>query len=202
MRNLIFFRILGKIRERICLITQLLGLLIQGNQPLFKKCRNQDIFQTNEISQTKYFNVLFIFCWISVSTSLVTFNVLPPLQEINVFTGLPYSSLPLYVQVPIPLIIFHQNSNLIQILFCFHPNSNKWSVQNFAHGMTAQLSCHVQKFVAIKLLWIELQQKKALWNLNCTWKIAGEMDLSSLFSTPATSPNTQHTMGWDRHHLN
>ena len=34
----------------------------------------------------------------------------------------------------------------------------KQSLQNFAHVMTALLSCHVQNFVVICLLLIELQQ--------------------------------------------
>ena len=40
---------------------------------------------------------------------------------------------------------------IIQILI-------KWLLQNFAHGMTAMLSCHVQTFVAICCPGTELQQ--------------------------------------------
>ena len=40
----------------------------------------------------------------------------------------------------------------------------KWSLQNFAHASTAQLSGHVQEFVAIGRPWMDLQQIKfGLW---------------------------------------
>ena len=31
-------------------------------------------------------------------------------------------------------------------------------LQNFAHGTTAQLSCHVQNFIVIRSLWLEWEQ--------------------------------------------
>ena len=43
--------------------------------------------------------------------------------------------------------------NLIQILM-------DWLLQNFAHGMTAVLSCHVQNFAVIYYLEMELQQNE------------------------------------------
>ena len=43
--------------------------------------------------------------------------------------------------------IFHQNSNSMEHSICSHPD--KWSLWNFAHGTTAVLLWHVQKFVSV-----------------------------------------------------
>ena len=52
---------------------------------------------------------------------------------------------------------------LIQIL-------TKWSLQNFAHGLTAVLSWHVSNFVAIWSPTTELQQKEISIEFEMWWK--------------------------------
>ena len=53
---------------------------------------------------------------------------------------------------------FHHNLNLMEVIFCSHPDSEIFT--NFAHDMTTVLSWHVQKFVVIWLLVIEIENGK------------------------------------------
>ena len=53
---------------------------------------------------------------------------------------------------------FHCNLNSLKISFCFHPNHNPYKF--FAHGTTAELLWHVQKFVVIPWPKIELQRNE------------------------------------------
>ena len=51
----------------------------------------------------------------------------------------------------------------------------RWSLQNFVHGMTAVLSWHVHKFVAIKSTATELQPYEISFEFELWWKIVSEM---------------------------
>ena len=48
---------------------------------------------------------------------------------------------------------YHHNSYVMEIPFCSDPNIKTWSLQTFAHDMTAMLSWHVQEFVTIYRTW-------------------------------------------------
>ena len=54
----------------------------------------------------------------------------------------------------------HGKGNSMEISFCSYFHS-KWAQQIFAHAITAMLSWHVQTFVAIRWLVIEIQQGEA-----------------------------------------
>ena len=51
---------------------------------------------------------------------------------------------------------FRHDSSSMKISSCSHPSCDKWSLWNFAHGTTAQLSCHVQNFIVIWYPTMEL----------------------------------------------
>ena len=55
---------------------------------------------------------------------------------------------------------FHRNSYLPEFHFALVLILIEWLLPNFAHAMTAVLSWHVQNFVAVILLWMEVQQNK------------------------------------------
>ena len=69
----------------------------------------------------------------------------------------------------------HDFSSRIKIWWkiCFDPNwiLIQWSLQHFAHAMTALLSWHVQKFVVILLPEFELHQNKNPSSLNFDGKM-------------------------------
>ena len=61
------------------------------------------------------------------------------------------------------------------------------SLQNFTHGMAAQLPCHVQNFVVIPELEFEWDQNKiSIW-FELLWKTLGEMDARLFHSFMALS---------------
>ena len=51
----------------------------------------------------------------------------------------------------------------------------KWLLQNFAHDMTAELSCHVQKIVVIESPGIELWKTIFLIDQYWEWKVISDM---------------------------
>ena len=67
---------------------------------------------------------------------------------------------------PFSLSCFNRNSNLMEISFCYYPNSNKLIATIFAHNTTAVLSWYVQKFVAFWWSVMALQQQNfpSYWN--------------------------------------
>ena len=64
-------------------------------------------------------------------------------------------------------MIFPSNWNGMEIPICLNEIWKKLLLQIFAHGTRAHISWHVQKFVAIYLPWIELEQNdifRRIWN--------------------------------------
>ena len=68
----------------------------------------------------------------------------------------------------------HNFSIVIQIWwkigFSITPLWSTISLQNFAHTMTAQLSCHVQNFIVITLLQFEWEQNEISMEFESWWK--------------------------------
>ena len=69
---------------------------------------------------------------------------------------------------------FHHNQNLMGNWNSLTPLLGIISIQNFAHTTTAQLSCHVQHFIAITSILIgwkpnEISIKSVLWWKNHLW---------------------------------
>ena len=64
--------------------------------------------------------------------------------------------------------------------FALIQTATKGSLQTFAHAMTAVLSWHVQKFVALFMIKdIQSKLQETVMNMNCEWKIIGDMAFRS-----------------------